>query len=285
MKQLTIQNLLFSAAIVFLLYACSPAGGNSTGHEYMPDMGHSIAYEANYYNYYSLNTWGTEEDYKKYAMPRKPVEGTIPRGYAGSNKNGMSSMKGELTQNSIAIPVNGSVPYYYEDTEDERNRAMSEIINNPFPITDAGLEKAKSLYNVYCGICHGEKGDGAGYLVRDDGGVYPAQPANFLLDEFVSASNGRYYHAIMYGKNVMGGYADKLSYEERWQVIHYIRSLQAKEKGLVYNENENSLNAVDMPGALAHAVSDMHEEEVEEAAAEVHEDAHDQHEGENHGDH
>ena len=70
---------------------------------------------------------------------------------------------------------------------------------------------------------------GLGYLVREDGGVYPAQPANFLLEEFVQASEGRYYHSIMYGKNVMGGYADKLSYEERWQVIHYIRSLQAKE--------------------------------------------------------
>jgi hypothetical protein len=49
----------------------------------------------------------------------------------------------------------------------------------------------------------------------------------------------------MHGKNVMGSYADKLSYEERWQVIHYIRALQAQNKGLQYDENGNTLNKTD----------------------------------------
>ena len=74
------------------------------------------------------------------------------------------------------------------------------------------------------------------------GKLSQCQPANFLLDEFVAATNGRYYFSIMYGKNVMGAYADKLSYEERWQVIHHIRSLQAKEKKLQYSAVANSLN-------------------------------------------
>ena len=140
------------------------------------------------------------------------------------------------------MPLNGHVPYYYPDTDEGRARAAAEIIQNPFPITAEGLERGKELYDIYCGICHGEKGDGNGYLVREDGGVYPAAPKNFLLDEFVTASNGRFYHAIMYGINVMGSYADKLSYEERWQVIHWIRALQAKDRKLKYDENENTLN-------------------------------------------
>jgi mono/diheme cytochrome c family protein len=191
-------------------------------------------------------------------MPRDPVAGTIPRGYSGVHyaptttaRNGvLSNLNGEGAIQAISVPINGSVPYYYDNTEEERTRAMEEIIYNPYPISDEGIAKAKDLYNIYCGICHGEKGDGNGYLVREDGGVYPAAPANLLTDDFISASNGRYYHAIMYGKNVMGGYADKLSYEERWQVIHYIRSLQAKEKKLVYNEKENTLNDIDMPGNI-----------------------------------
>ena len=47
---------------------------------------------------------------------------------------------------------------------------------------------------------------------------------------------------FMFGKNVMGGYADKLSYEERWQVIHYIRLLQADELNMEYSEAANTLN-------------------------------------------
>lgn len=78
-------------------------------------------------------------------------------------------------------------------------------------------------------------GKWGGYLVRDDG-KYPAQPAILVSDEFIAASNGRFYHAIMHGKNVMGAYSDKLSYKERWEVIQYIRSLQAQAKGLKYDE-------------------------------------------------
>ena len=250
--------VLFTIALPLLFSACQQPKRNQTGSEYMPDMAHSIAMEANVYNDYYWNTWDEQSQVKlkDISMPRNPVAGTIPRGYSGVHyaptttaKNAaMDNLNGEGATQAISVPVNGNVPYYYADTEEERTRAMAEIIYNPYPITDKGIAKAKNLYNIYCAICHGEKGDGNGYLVREDGGVYPAAPANFLTDEFIAASNGRYYHAIMYGKNVMGGYTDKLSYEERWQVIHYIRSLQAKEKKLVYDEKENTLTAVDIPG-------------------------------------
>lgn len=255
----TIKNTIIALGFIITVYACSPAGGEKPGHEFMPDMVHSTAYEANYYNYYYYNTWGSEDDYKKYAMPRKPVSGTIARGAAGGVADHESR--------SIAIPANGNVPYYYKDTEEERTRAMTEIVNNPFPITEAGLKQGKELYDIYCGICHGEKADGNGYLVRDPGGVYPNQPAILTSDEFITASNGRYYHAIVYGKNVMGAHADKLSYSERWEVIHYIRSLQAKSKDLEYSEKANTLNDVDIPGviyAAMHASDEAHAEETEE---------------------
>jgi mono/diheme cytochrome c family protein len=240
-------QLLGSCAVAILaltwLSSCQSAEGNQTGSEFIPDMAHSIAYEANVYGDYSLNSFPEESvvDRKSLTANMLPVKGTVPRGYAGQNV--------EAGEHGIVVPANGHVPYHYEDTEEERTRAMGEIIMAPFPITAKGLETGKELYNIYCGICHGEKGDGLGYLVRDDGGKYPAAPANFLLDEFVSATNGRYYHAIMYGKNVMGGYADKLSYEERWDVIHYIRSLQAKEKKMKYDETANTLNTWATAGA------------------------------------
>lgn len=252
------KNIVFAALLigsVYFLSSCNMAGGEFPGREYMPDMAHSVAYEANYYNYYRMNTWGTEDEYKALANPRLPVAGTIPRGYAGiametevkQQQALEDKMLGRTSANGISTPLNGAVPYYYEDTEEDRNRAMAEITMNPFPITADGLARGKELYIINCAICHGEKADGGGYLVRDDGGVYPAQPANLMLDEFVDASEGRFYHSIMYGKNVMGGYADKLSYEERWQVIHYIRSLQAKEKKLSYSEEENTLNSSATP--------------------------------------
>ena len=252
-----LNHILFLAVLFVWLFvsSCQQANENTTGSEFMPDMAHSIAYEANTYAYYYNNTWGTKDEYYKFAQPGLPVNGTIPRGSAGltggsADMDRMMSFEGELTNAGISIPVNGSVPYAYPDTDEGRAQAAAEIIQNPIPIQDAKMKEAKELYNIYCGICHGEKGDGAGYLVRDDG-KYPAQPANLLLDEYISLSNGQYYHAIVHGKNLMGGYADKLSFDERWNVIHYIRSLQAKEKKLAYNEEENTLNNGATPGKFA----------------------------------
>jgi len=247
MRLKNLHKLFCLVIMVIVLNSCSQTSKESTGSEYMPDMAHSIAYEANYYNYYYNNTWGTEEEYYKYATPKKPVVGTVPRG----------------SSDNVSIPKAVSVAEYpYADTEEGRTRAMNELVNNPLDITEIGLAQGKELYGVYCGICHGDKGDGGGYLVRDDGGVYPVQPANFLTDEFVSASNGRYYHSIIYGRNLMGNYRGKLNYEERWQVIHYIRSLQAKDKDLAYNQLENTLNNIDRPaGGINSFMIGMFEEE------------------------
>lgn len=256
MKYTILKTFIAVTGIIICMQACSPAGGNDTGHEYMPDMAHSIAYEANVYNDYNLNKWKSEsvKDVVELSMPRLPIKGTMPRGYSGYAADGNyragelgASMSGKHSIQGIHINPNGFVPYYYADTPEDRLRATAEITKAPFPITGEGLAKGKELYTIYCGICHGDKGDGAGYLVRD-GGKYPAQPANLVNEIFTNSSNGRFYHAIMYGLNVMGGYSDKLDYKERWQVIQYIRSLQAKANKKEYSEKLNTLNS-DVPFA------------------------------------
>ena len=244
--------------VYLTLQSCQQPHGNSPGSEYMPDMAHSIAYEANYYSYYYNNRWGGEDSYYEYAQPRLPVKGSVPRGGSGANV------------------AQKSVPYYYGNTDAERERATAEIVKSPLPITDAGLAHGKELYVVYCGICHGDKADGNGYLVRDDGGVYPVQPAILNSEEFKAASNGRYYHAIMYGKNQMGAYKDKLSHNERWNVIHYIRSLHAKEMGVAYNQMENGLNSIDEPAGEIALMEESHED---------HDEAHGSDHGAHDGDH
>lgn len=218
----------------------------------MPDMYHPITYEANTLSDYYWNHWEDKNVRTKaeLSQPRTKVEGTIARGYTGvyyGDASAIDVVRGKNASNAIAAPVNGEVPFYYTGSEEERVRCEQEMVNNPFPITKAGLDKAKPLYDIYCGICHGEKGDGQGWLVTVPDAKYPAAPRNLLEDGMISAGNGRYYFAMMYGKNVMGAYADKLSYEERWQVIHYVRALQAKSKNLVYDETANTLSNIETP--------------------------------------
>lgn len=248
-----ISAILGIALFAWLFSLCSPAGVNKTGHEYMPDMAHPVTYEANSVNDYHWNHWNGEKNYfqkSELSQPRGKVNGSIPRGYTGAYYGDLASLdvvRGKNAPNAIAAPINGEVPFYYENTEEERLRCEKELVQNPFPITKAGLDKAKPLYEIYCGICHGAKGDGQGWLVSMPDSKYPAQPKNLLADDMVASGNGRFYFGIIYGKNLMGGYSDKLSFEERWQVIHYIRSLQAKSKSLEYSEMANTLNNIDKP--------------------------------------
>lgn len=283
----TIQLLFsFTACLLVLsgLTSCQQSGGESPGSEFIPDMAHSIAYEANVYTDYDMNSWDSESviPLRKLVQPRKPVSGTLARGHAGavisdgvftSAMEAVQYTAGKARENDgIPYTPNGSVPYYYPDTEDGRTLATQQLLYNPYPITQDGIARGQELYNYYCGICHGEKGDGAGYLVRDNGGKYPAQPANFLLDDLINSSNGRYYHSIIYGKNAMGAYADKLSYEERWQVIHYIRQLQAKEKKVKYDFENNTLNSQFGVPAAQMAQVVMNEPVQDEAPDAVHEE-------------
>lgn len=244
--------ILGVAFFAWMFSVCSPAGANKTGHEYMPDMAHPVGYEANLLSAYHWNHWGDKDNTfskAQLSQPHGKVAGTVPRGYTAvyyGDASALDVVRGKNASNAIAAPVNGQVPFYFANNEDERLRCEQVMVGNPFPITKAGLDKAKPLYNIYCGICHGEKGDGQGALVTATD-KYPAQPKNLIGDDMIAAGNGRFYFGIMYGKNVMGGYSDKLSFEERWQVIHYIRSLQAQSKSLEYNETANTLSNIEKP--------------------------------------
>ena len=265
MKDLRV--LVLSFVLAAALASCSYPDENFPGSEYMPDMAHSLAMEANTYNYYYYNTWDDVSTVKlaNLAYPRVTVKGAVPRGYAAEflgdrpaydtvsqddelmmaaaiDKDGPVD---DFVKNTISVPTNGHVPYYYEDSPEGRLRAIAELKDNPFPITEAGLAKGANLYTIFCAICHGDKGNGLGYIYDEEANpnaAYPLAPASFLTDEFLAASNGRYYNAIYYGYNAMGAYKDKMSYEERWQVIHYIRLLQARQTEKEYGPMANTLN-------------------------------------------
>lgn len=130
---------VLSILTVFSIFSCQQPGKNVTGSEYMPDMAHSIAYEANTYGYYYNNRWGSEGDLHKMVQPRIPTKGTIAVGSVG----GIYGFGSSGSHQGIALQANGAMPYYYSDTEDERIRAINDIVKNPFPITDAGLKKQK----------------------------------------------------------------------------------------------------------------------------------------------
>jgi mono/diheme cytochrome c family protein len=191
MKRKFIILVLIFAAITFT--ACKDYRRNP-GRVYMPDMTYSRAYE----------TYASTDELKKENVnyTAMPVPGTIAR---------------------------GDMTWTYPYKNDSAGYAASKTVTNPLPQLDSiQLAEAGRLYLIYCGICHGQKLDGMGPLYNGGNGPFTSAPKNFMADDMKSMPEGTMFHSATYGKNMMGSYASQLSTKQRWMVIAFIKSQQAK---------------------------------------------------------
>ncbi|MBC9911194.1 c-type cytochrome [Chitinophaga varians] len=125
-------------------------------------------------------------------------------------------------------PVDGTVkrgellPYHLK----EADTAQANLVKNPLTITADDLKEGERLFNIYCGICHGTALDGNGPLYRGGDGPYSAAPANLVAGAKAGYSEGRLFHVMTYGYNMMGSYASQLDRAQRWKIAAYIKSKQ-----------------------------------------------------------
>jgi len=131
---------------------------------------------------------------------RKPVEGTIARGH---------------------------IPYSFHG---QPEAAEANLIN-PLPVTKDVIDLGQKKYDTFCSPCHGYYGEGDSRLQ----GQFP-NPPSLHSEKVRNWKDGRIYHIITDGQNVMPSYASQITSEERWAIVHYIRvlerALNAKESDL-----------------------------------------------------
>ncbi|WP_298781078.1 cytochrome c [uncultured Polaribacter sp.] len=138
--------------------------------------------------------------------------------------NGVEGIKGKAVNSK---PVAGTIArgghpaYDIPNTLEGYNKAKAEL-KNPLEATEANLENGKAMYTIYCATCHGNKGDGQGVLSQRE--KFEGIPR--YDDAARNITEGSIYHVIMYGKNLMGSHASQLTYNERWQIVHYVEKLR-----------------------------------------------------------
>lgn len=157
------------------------------GREFIPDMGRQIAREM----------YDTDRTFEGGGVITKEIpEGAIAR---------------------------GKEVYAYPNTNEGYEAAGSENIN-PYEFEAEYVKRqGKYVFNIYCAVCHGEKGDGQGHLVEI--GKFPAPPS-FFSEILLNLPEGKKYHTLMYGKGLMGSYASQIGNKDRWLVLEYVKSLQ-----------------------------------------------------------
>ena len=144
-----------------------------------------------------------------------------------ANKNFANGQTAQ-TPPANTSPV-GFVKYEYANTK-EGYEAAGLNLHNPLAKTPQNLLSGKHYFTVFCGPCHGDKGDGKGHLVQIEKftGVpaYHGDAASSRGGMMKDLSEGKIYHTIMYGLNNMGSHASQLTPDQRWKVVMYVQQLQ-----------------------------------------------------------
>ena len=98
------------------------------------------------------------------------------------------------------------------------------------PVDMKFLERGQNRFQIYCAPCHGARGDGQGMTVKYGMGTVSAN-GNYHDPRLRTMPDGEIFNTITNGKNTMLGYADKLTPEDRWAVVAYVRALQRAQQG------------------------------------------------------
>lgn len=94
-------------------------------------------------------------------------------------------------------------------------------LKNPIPPTSDAIAAGRQIYGEHCRSCHGEKGDGRGEKAAE----LSVAPGDFTdASAMRRRTDGELFWQITRGRLPMPAFDDKLSDEQRWQVVDYIRT-------------------------------------------------------------
>ena len=126
-------------------------------------------------------------------------------------------------------PPAGTVPIGMGDRPDlpSMTMAQQDALTNPFPATLDSLKRGEELFGRYCGTCHGPEGKGDGKVAGPPFGTGPfglVLPIGGPSSLARGLTDGHIYTTMTLGRGRMPNYS-RISYEDRWNVVNYVREL------------------------------------------------------------
>ena len=99
------------------------------------------------------------------------------------------------------------------------------VMKNPVGSTEGGIAQGRKIYETRCADCHGAKGKGDGPAAAD----LDPKPGDLSRAAMNGQSDGALFWKVSEGRKPMPTYKSKLSDEQRWQVVTYVRTLAGKK--------------------------------------------------------
>ena len=177
-----IRILKYISLLVLIMSITSCFDPSKPNYQYFPNMYESVGYK----------TYQESDAFPNGIQAQLPVEGSVPRGWQ---------------------------PYEYEDSNEGYESAKLNL-KSPLVNNEENLKNGKKMYDIYCSVCHGSKGDGQGILMEREKFLGIPSYADRDITE------GSIYHVLMHGINLMGSHSGQVDDQERWQIAQYVLKLR-----------------------------------------------------------
>jgi len=121
----------------------------------------------------------------------------------------------------LRVPAAGTL---HRDGEVEVDRFLAAMmLQNPLPRDDATMTRGQRMFAIYCTACHGAGGRGDGPVAE----YFAERPPTDLTSTRVrNQTDGYMYATLRNGGGNMPAYGHAISPEERWAIVHFVRTLQ-----------------------------------------------------------
>jgi mono/diheme cytochrome c family protein len=100
--------------------------------------------------------------------------------------------------------------------------ANSSSMKNPIAQSAASTKTGLDLYTKNCASCHGKTGLGDGVKAR----ALKTFPGDFSKADFQGQTDGDHFFKTKTGRGEMPKYEGKLTDNDIWNVVNYMRSLK-----------------------------------------------------------
>lgn len=126
----------------------------------------------------------------------------------------------------VAICISVAVAIY--ENREWKVPEEAKLWKNPIPPSPAALAAARPIYQEKCAQCHGDTGKGDG---PEAAMYYPSPKSLIDASQMNTVTDGEIFYQISEGRKPMPSFKKRLTEEQRWQLVVFVRSLTSPASG------------------------------------------------------
>ncbi|GLI36242.1 c-type cytochrome [Desulforhabdus amnigena] len=102
-----------------------------------------------------------------------------------------------------------------------------KTLQNPLILSQESVARGKTGYETYCLMCHGPNADGNGTV----GQSFHPLPTDLRDPKVQAQTDGEIFYKLSFGAKRQPPLAYTIAEEDRWAIVHFIRSLKSPSNG------------------------------------------------------